>query len=195
MSLRTRVMAAAALLVALTSLVTAVLGTTLLRGYLLSRSDAQLRDFETVASRIVARQQLQPGGSSRPQTLPTQFLVEVVGTDGQVTMAGGPLGTADGPRLTTAQLSDTGRPFTVPAAGTSEGSWRVLVQPLSGGSHLVIAYNLGDLNSTITSLEIADALAGAVAVVLLAGVGAAADPGEPVATSADRGDGRGHRRR
>ena len=171
MSLRTRVMAAAALLVALTSLVTAVLGTTLLRGYLLSRSDAQLRDFETVASRIVARQQLQPGGSSRPQTLPTQFLVEVVGTDGQVTMAGGPLGTADGPRLTTAQLSDTGRPFTVPAAGTSEGSWRVLVQPLSGGSHLVIAYNLGDLNSTITSLEIADALAGAVAVVLLAGVG------------------------
>ena len=53
-------MATAALLVALTSLVTAVLGTTLLRSYLLSRSDAQLRDFATVASRIVARQQLQP---------------------------------------------------------------------------------------------------------------------------------------
>jgi two-component system OmpR family sensor kinase len=164
-------MAAAALLVVLTSLVTAVLGTTLLRGYLLSRADAQLKDFETVASRIVARQQLQPGGSSRPQTLPTQFLVEVVGTDGQVTMAGGPLGTADGPRLTAAQLSDTGTPFTVPAAGTSEGPWRVLVQPLSGGSHLVIAYSLGDLTSTITRLEVADALAGSVAVVLLAGVG------------------------
>lgn len=40
-SLRTRVMAAAALLVVLTSLVTAVLGTTLLRSYLLSRSDGQ----------------------------------------------------------------------------------------------------------------------------------------------------------
>ena len=50
-SLRTRVMAGAALLVALTSLVTAVLGTTLLRSYLLSRSDGQLRDFATVASR------------------------------------------------------------------------------------------------------------------------------------------------
>ena len=79
-SLRTRVMAAAALLVALTCLVTAVLGTTLLRSYLLSRSDAQLRDFAKVASRIVERQQLQPGGdSSRPQALPTQFLVEVIG--------------------------------------------------------------------------------------------------------------------
>ena len=95
-SLRTRVMAAAALLVALTSLGTVVLGTTLLRGYLLSRSDAQLRNFEKVASRIVQRQQLQPGGdSSRPQALPTQFLVEVIGAGGQISMAGGPLGAGE----------------------------------------------------------------------------------------------------
>jgi signal transduction histidine kinase len=171
-SLRTRVMAAAALLVALTCLVTAVLGTTLLRSYLLSRSDAQLRDFAKVASRIVQRQQLQPGGdSSRPQALPTQFLVEVIGAGGQVSMAGGPLGAADGPRLSAAQLSDTGTPFTAAAAGASGGSWRVLVQRLSGGRHLVIAYSLGDLNSTVTRLEIADAVAGAVCVVLLAGIG------------------------
>ncbi len=82
-------MAAAALLVALTCLVTAALGTTLLHSYLLSRSDAQLRDFANVASRIVQRQQLQPGAeSSRPQALPTQFLVEVIGAGGQISMAG-----------------------------------------------------------------------------------------------------------
>ena len=167
-SLRTRVMAAAALLVALTCLVTAVLGTTLLRGDLLSRSDAQLRDFAKVASRIVQRQQIQPGGSSRPQALPTQFLVEVVSVGGQISMAGGPLGAVDGPRLSAAQLSDTGTPFTAAASG---GSWRVLVQRLSGGGHLVIAYSLGDLDSTVTRLEIADAVAGAVSVVLLAGIG------------------------
>jgi two-component system OmpR family sensor kinase len=164
-SLRTRVMAAAALLVALTSLVAAVLGTTLLRSYLLSRSDSQLRDFAKVASRIVERQQLQPAGSSRSQALPTQFLVEVIGADGQVQVAGGPLGSASGPRLSAAQLGETGTPFT--AAG---GSWRVLVEP-DGGAHLVIAYSLGDLNSTVTRLELADALAGGAAVVLLAGIG------------------------
>jgi two-component system, OmpR family, sensor kinase len=164
-------MAAAALLVALTSLVTAVLGVTLLRGYLLSRTDAQLRDFATVASRIVERQQLQPGDSSRSQALPTQFLVEVVSADGQVSMAGGPLGAADGPRLSAAQLSDTGTPFTAPAGGTSGGSWRVLVQRSSDGGHLIIAYSLGDLDSSVTRLEIADALAAAVAIALLAGVG------------------------
>jgi two-component system, OmpR family, sensor kinase len=170
-SLRTRVMAAAALLVVLTSAVTAVLGTTLLRSYLLSRSDTQLRDFATVASRIVQREQLQPSGGGHPQTLPTQFLVEVVSADGKISMAGGPLGAADAPRLTAAQLSETGTPFTAPAAGTSGGSWRVLVQKMSGGAHLVIAYSLGDLNSTVTRLETADALAGGVAIVLLAGVG------------------------
>jgi two-component system OmpR family sensor kinase len=165
-SLRVRVMAAAALLVALTSLVTALLGTTLLRSYLLSRSDTQLRDFSKVASRIVDRQQLQPTGSSRPQGLPAQFLVEVIGAGGQVQVAGGPLGSAGGLRLSAAQLSETGTPFT--AAG---GAWRVLVEPETGGAHLVIAYSLGDLNSTVTRLELADALAGGAAVVLLAGIG------------------------
>jgi len=164
-------MAAAALLVALTSLVTAVLGTTLLRSYLLSKADTQLQDFATVASRIVAREQLKPSDSSRPPSLPTAFLVEVIATDGQVSMAGGPLGATDGPRLSAAQLSDAGTPFTAPAAGKPGGSWRVLVQRLSGGRHLVIAYGLGDLDSTVTRLEIADAIAAAVAVVLLAAVG------------------------
>jgi two-component system OmpR family sensor kinase len=169
-SLRTQVMATAALLVVLTSLVTAVLGATLLRSYLLSRSDAQLQSFATVASRIVQRQQLQPDGGGRPPTLPAQFLVEEVSADGKVTVAGGPLGAADGPKLSAAQLRQTGTPFTAPAAGAA-GSWRVLVQPLTGGGHLVIAYSLGDIDSTVTRLEVADALAGGVAIVLLAGVG------------------------
>ena len=121
-------MATAALLVALTSLVTAVLGTTLLRSYLLSRADSQLQDFASVATRIVEREQLRPADSSRPQTLPAQFLVEVVKADGQITTAGGPLGARDGPRLSAAQLSDVGKPFTASAAGTSGDSWRVLVE-------------------------------------------------------------------
>jgi two-component system OmpR family sensor kinase len=159
-------MAAAALLVILTSLVSAVLGTTLLRSYLLSRSDAQLRDFGVVATRIVQRQQLQPGGTGRPQTLPTQFLVEEVSAEGKITMAGGPLGAASGPHLSAAQLGDTGTPFTAPG-----DSWRVLVRAQTGGGHLVIAYSLRDLNSTVTRLEVADALAAGAAVVLLGFLG------------------------
>jgi two-component system OmpR family sensor kinase len=170
-SLRTRVMAAAALLVALTCLVTGILGGTLLRSYLLGRSDAQLRDFAAVTSRVLGRQHplAPPGG--RPPALPTQFLVEVIGAGGSTRVVRGSLQAADGPRLSAAQLRTQGTPFTAPAAGTPGHSWRVLVRRLPGGSHAVIAYRLDDLNSTVTRLEVADALAGAVAVALLAGIG------------------------
>jgi two-component system OmpR family sensor kinase len=160
-------MVAAAILVALTSLVTGFLGTALLRSYLYSRSDAQLRNFAAVASRGLERSHVPVPQTGPQQTLPTQFLVEVVSADGQVQTTETPLHAARGPRLSAAQLRDEGSPFTA-AAGHS---WRVLVEPLSDGRHTVIAFSLDDLNSTVTRLEIADALAGAVAIAVLAGLG------------------------
>jgi two-component system, OmpR family, sensor kinase len=184
-SLRTRVMGTAAFLVILTSLVTGVLGATLLRNYLTDRSDSQLRSFAQVAGHTLQRPRSPTPGSGGPggqqpapqqwsapkrQSLPTQFLVAVASADGKIHLAGGPVHDSDGLRLTAAQLQDLDTPFTAPASGGS-GSWRVLVEPLSGGEHLITAYSLGDLGSTVTRLEIADALAGAVAVALLAGIG------------------------
>jgi two-component system OmpR family sensor kinase len=164
-------MAAAAILVALTSLVTGFFGTALLRSYLYSRADAQLRHFAAVASRVLERSDPPVRPSGPQQTLPTQFLVEVVSADGHVQRAETPLDDAGGPRLSAAQLRDEGSPFTAPTAGTSAHSWRVLVKPLSGGRHAVIAFSLDNLNSTVTHLEIADALAGAIAIAVLAGIG------------------------
>ncbi len=169
-SLRVRVTAAAAILVALTSLMTGLLGTALLRSYLYNRADAQLRDFAAVASRVLERSHL-PVRPSGQQTLPAQFLVEVVSADGQVQTAETPLHDADSLRLSAAQLRDEGNPFTVSEAGGPAHSWRVLVQPLSGGRHTIIAFSLDDLNSTVTRLQVADALAGAIAIAVLAGIG------------------------
>jgi two-component system, OmpR family, sensor kinase len=164
-SLRTRVMAAAALLVVLTSVVTGVLGTTLLRGYLLDRSDSQLRSFASVASHLFQHPRPPAGANGgQRQALPTQFLAEIIDADGAAQVASGPLHDPDDLHLSAAELKTQNTPFTV-------GSWRVLVQPLPGGEHLVTAYGLGDLNATVQRLEIADAIAGAVAVALLAGIG------------------------
>jgi signal transduction histidine kinase len=171
-SLRVRVMAAAALLVAVTCLVTGVVGATLLRGYLLGRSDAQLRGFAHVAARIAGRAHLPPPPrADRRQALPAQFLVELVAADGRAQLLGRPVHTAAVPRLSAAQLHQFGTPVTVPAAGGAGPSWRVLVQRLPGGKHEVVAYSLGDLDNTVTRLEIADTLAGAIAVALLAATG------------------------
>jgi two-component system, OmpR family, sensor kinase len=169
-SLRSRVMGAAALLVVLTSLVTGILGVTLLRSYLLDRSDVQLRNFASVAGRIMSKPDA-PLRQNGQETLPTQFLVEVISADGTVQVTGGSQHAAAGPALTAAQLRDTGTPFTTQAVDSPGESWRVLVQPLSGGEHLVTAYTLDDLNSTVTRLELADAIAGGIAIALLALVG------------------------
>ena len=171
-SLRVRVMAVATLLVAITCLVTGVVGATLLRGYLLGRSDAQLRGFAHVAARIAGQPHPPPPPhADRRQALPAQFLVELVAASGSARLLGRPVHTATLPRLSPAQLREVGTPFTVPAAGGGEPHWRVLVRRLPGGQHEVVAYSLGDLDSTVTRLEIADALAGAIAVALLAATG------------------------
>ncbi|HEY6787805.1 MAG TPA: HAMP domain-containing sensor histidine kinase [Trebonia sp.] len=170
-SIRTRVMAAATLLVALTSLVTGFLGTTLLRSYLLDRSDSQLRNYATVVSGTLSRLHTAPGPGGPLQALPTQFLMRVIGADGKTELAGAPLQDTDGPSLSSAQLRDSGAPFTAPSAGAPGGPWRVIVRPLDGAQHLVVAYSLDDLNSTVTRLELADAIAGALALALLAVVG------------------------
>jgi signal transduction histidine kinase len=163
-------MAAAAILIALTSLATGVLGATLLRGYLLGRADTQLQDFASVASRALSRSHVPaPGGGSR-HGLPTQFLVEVVSSDGRVQVAGDPLSQAAAITLSAAQLADHKVPFTV-QAGKPAQPWRVVVRPLSSGRHAVIAFSMHDLSSTVTRLELADALAGIVAVALLAAIG------------------------
>ncbi len=45
------------------------------------------------------------------------------------------------------------------------------MKPLSGGRHAIIAFSLDNLNSTVTRLELADALAGAIAIAALAAIG------------------------
>jgi hypothetical protein len=166
--LRVRVLAVAAILVTITSVVTGWLGTALLSGYLLGRGDAQLRGFASVASHILAhpRPPARPPAGQGPG-LPTQFYVRVVSADGHGRVAADSVHVAHPPQLSAAQQRVTSGPVTVPAAGAPGHHWRVLVRALPGGRHLVIGYSLDGLDSTVTRLEIADAAAGAVALVVL----------------------------
>ena len=171
-SLRVRVMAAAALLVAVASVLMGLLGTVLLRDYLYRRVDAQLSAFSSFISRVATHPR--PGPRPRPpgsQQLPTDYLVEVVGPGGQVKVTPGSRQGIAPPVLTAAQLHGPATPFTAPAKGSSGHSWRVLVRAAPGGRHVVAAVSLDDVQSTVGQLEIADTVAGIAAIVLLAGIG------------------------
>jgi two-component system OmpR family sensor kinase len=172
-SLRVRVMAVAAFLVTITSVVMGSLGTALLHGYLLSRADQQLRDFSSVARRNLAAGARRPPLPSRAgqPSQPFQFLIEVISSGGRVSVTEAPLNHAALPQVPAARLTHPGEPFTAAAVNDPGHSWRVLVRALPGGRHVVIAFSLDNLASTVTRLEITDAVAGAVAIVLLAGIG------------------------
>ena len=83
-SLRVRVMAVAAFLVMITSVVMGSLGTALLHGYLLGRADQQLRDFARVASRNLSAsgRPLRPPPAGQPRQ-PFRFLIEVISAQGR----------------------------------------------------------------------------------------------------------------
>src|SRR5262249_40407559 len=123
-SLRVRVMAVAAILVTVTSAVMGLLGTTLLRGYLMDRIDTQLSNFDSAVTRILAHPpppQARPH-PNRPQ-LPPSFLLEVIDADGQMHTTPGSMHGIAPPRLSAAQLHGSSIPFTAPAAGDPGHSW------------------------------------------------------------------------
>jgi two-component system OmpR family sensor kinase len=169
-SLRVRVMAAAAILVTVTSAVMGLLGTTLLRSYLMNRIDTQLRNFGAAVPQILDR----PPLGKRPRLdrpkLPATFVMEVIAADGKVQLAPGSVHIIPLPRLTTAQLHDPAGPFTDSATSDPGHLWQVVVRPLPGGRFAVIAMSLDDMQSTVGQLEIAEVVAGAAAVALLVGI-------------------------
>jgi two-component system, OmpR family, sensor kinase len=181
-SLSVRIMAAATVLVMVTLAVMGAVGTTMLRSYLFGRVDGQLLAFAKPtghgrppgrlpsgqAPHVLPSGKLPPAGAP---SLPSLFLVEQIAANGRVQRVSGSVRGAAPPEVSAAQLRHPGGPFTAAAAHDPGHSWRVLVLVMSGGRHVVVAYNLDALDSTVTKLDAADAAAGAVAILILAAIG------------------------
>jgi two-component system OmpR family response regulator len=167
-SLSVRITAAATVLVMVTLTVTGALGTIMLRSYLLGRVDAQLRAFASGPRPARLPAHLPRGGPPQP---PSLFLVEQIGADGRVQTISGSVHGAAPLETSAARLRDPGGPFTAAAAGDPGHWWRVVVRAPGGGRHVVIAYSLDALNSTVGRLEAADAAAGTIAILILAAIG------------------------
>jgi len=166
-ALSVRIMVAATVLVMVTLVVMGALGTAMLRSYLFGRVDAQLQAFASAPG--PRRPPARVPRAGRPQ-LPTLFLLEQVSAGGRVQIQGGSESGVSPPKISTARLRGPAGPFTAPS-DDARHSWRVLVRAVSGGRHVVIAYSLDAVNSTVTRLEVADAAAGAVAILVLAAIG------------------------
>jgi two-component system, OmpR family, sensor kinase len=181
--LRVQLIVAVLLLVAVSLAVISVASVTALRGSLVSRLDDQLGSVaEGTMHGLREGRPFGPppdqGGEGRIRP-PSPFLVEVRDPAGQVVR---PWDTTDlqagqsPPRLPAVATlqARVGTPFTAPAS-SGGGQWRVLAEPVpgGGGSTVVVAASLDEVNATIGRLRGIDLAVSLAVLVALAGVGVA----------------------
>ena len=188
--LRVRLVAAVLILAALALLATGLVGTTALRGYLMSRVDGQLAGIaSSVQDRIshgfpAVDRNGSVGGSS-PGTVESYLAASTA--DGQLTDAlvpsvGPQLQKPALPLLTAATATArNGRPFTATAVD-GQGDWRVLVSLLpnggpdgggeqgtvTSGASLTVALPLRDVQSTVHRVIVNNLKVGALVLAVLA---------------------------
>ena len=178
LTLRTKLVVALLLLVALGLVGSGVVAAASLRGYLVERVDDQLRQ---VAQSFHREGGLPPPGdpdrgAGFDRRGPSQFYVGVVDASGAVSsIRDQQFGvTQSSPTLPAPEsLSSAargGRPFTL-AAVRHDGSWRAVLVPAADGSTLLVAQSLSDVDQTVNRLEFLELVIGLAVLVVLAAVG------------------------
>ncbi|MGI8678733.1 MAG: sensor histidine kinase [Jatrophihabitans sp.] len=184
--LRVKLVATLLLLVIAALTGSGLVAATTLRHYLVGRVDAQLASVKTPIAehqvgRITKQADVAGGGDNGSFRLPSAYVVAVTGARGAIVY--GPRSNLVDPRQPLPKLPHFSGPqstargtrsFTTDAVHGDE-SWRVLAAPvvLANGSNgtLLIAQSLRDVQNTVDRLTGLFLIIGAVAVVILAGVG------------------------
>ncbi|WP_327188869.1 HAMP domain-containing sensor histidine kinase [Streptomyces xinghaiensis] len=168
-SLSVRLVSCAVGLMALALLVTGLVGSHLMHDYLLERVDRQL----TGTAVRVSRDLNSASGGRLGSPLPAAYSAWVVDERGSTTRRIPPDGMDPpaGPATHPDPPTDTAqgrRPFT--AAG-ADGSWRIVVLPLTDGHSLVMMTSLAESDATVARLVTIDLLVGVAALAVLAVLG------------------------
>jgi two-component system OmpR family sensor kinase len=174
-SLRTRLVVAVLLILAVALAVAGVAASALLRGYLAGRLDDEMVAVVGSLQRGMMGQRPGPMRMMR-QDLPSRYVVRVLAGDGStLVQLADPITSGPQPDLggvTTAVTAEhAGAPYTVTAADGTP--WRVLLTPLSQGRTFALATSLRDvqatasrLRGTILVVDVAVLLLGAFAAVV-----------------------------
>lgn len=170
--LRTQLLLVVVALAAVTVLATSVVAAAVLRGYLMDRTDDQLRQ----AARPFDGQ-FRPGpivADPRPFRPLADYSITVFAPDGA------PVSTTDdadsdrpGPQLPTMDTATatelSGVPFTVDAV-EGDGTWRVLVLVTEDGGSVALGRPLNDVDATVDRLLLIDGVVAVLALAALAGL-------------------------
>lgn len=170
--LRTQLLLVVVALAAVTVLVTSVVAAAVLRGYLLDRTDDQLRQ---AARPFYGQARQVPLDADPPSFRPlgdysfTAFAPDGTpawSTDDPATQRPGP----QLPELTAETAAELGgTPFTVDAV-EGDGTWRVLVVARDDGGSVAVSRPLHDVTATVNRLLLIDGVVAVLALTALAGL-------------------------
>ncbi|WP_281179218.1 sensor histidine kinase [Actinomadura rubrobrunea] len=169
-SLRVKLVAGMLVLVTLGLTVMSVASVWVLREYLIGRADVQLNAAVEQAIGQVVPQLRRPAADIGIR-VPSEMYAQVRSADGEILDEETAFGERGTPRLPANLDGRMNRPFTVRGYGGSGASWRVLAEPLPGGSILVVGLSQDELERTVGRLIAIDATIGVLVVGVLTGVG------------------------
>ena len=178
LSLRTKLVVALLLLVAIGLAASGVVAAAALRGYLVDRVDNQLRQ---VSQSFHHEGGVPPpgdpdNGAGIDRRGPSQFYIGVVDASGSVSsIRDEQFGVAQSsphlpPASSLSAAARSGDPFTV-RASRGDGSWRAVLVPTAGGGALLVAQSLTDVDHTVSRLESLELVIGLAVLVVLAALG------------------------
>jgi two-component system OmpR family sensor kinase len=178
LTLRTKLVVALLVLVAVGLVSSGVVAATALRGYLVDRIDDQLRQVSPSFQRggFGGPPGDPDNGAGLDRGAPSQFYIGVVDATGAVSrLRDEQFGVTQSPphlppRSSLSAAARAGKPFTVPAA-RGDGSWRAVLVPTSNGDSLLVAQTLTDVDHTVGRLELLELVIGLAVLAVLAAVG------------------------
>ncbi|MCW2913031.1 MAG: hypothetical protein JWN52_1099 [Actinomycetia bacterium] len=171
-----RLVAGTLLLVAVALVLTGLVGTRMLRGYLTDKLDQQLQFASHSRGPQPGGDQL--GGRPPDQLRGRRFMgiyAVILNADGTLAEPLADPFTDDRPALPTLSAGEVAarhaHPFTVDSANGSGGRWRVVARSEGDGRTRVVAMSLAEGDSTVARLGLIDAGVGAVVLACLAVAG------------------------
>ncbi|WP_433466518.1 sensor histidine kinase [Spirillospora sp. CA-128828] len=167
-SLRVKLLAGMLVLVTLGMTVMSAAGASVLRQYLVGRTDDQLRaSVGRAVDQVVP--QLRDGAAQITVRIPSEMYGQIRTSDGR-SLGQNPAWSETGhPRLPADLSGRIDRPFTV--SGTGGSQWRILAEPLPGGAVIVLAFSLDEIDRTVRRLVAIDAIVGLLVLAVLVVLG------------------------
>ncbi|WP_242891185.1 sensor histidine kinase [Actinomadura litoris] len=168
-TLRVKLVAGMLVLVTLGMTAMSAASTSVLREYLVTRADDQLRGWvQRSLTQVVP--QLQTGRAQIDVRIPSEMNVQIRDEAGRPVQQNSPWGVEGYPRLPKNLDRHLYEPFTVSGGGPGS-PWRVLAEPIPGGGVIVLGLSMDEIERTVGRLVAIDVIVGLLVLAVLVVLG------------------------